>query len=401
MIDEDSGGLPRGGRGHHTSARGTPRLEPNGVAGARGDGRSRRPHLVVYVPAAAAPTRAARPRGQRRRPRWCSARPIDDRACQVKGIVRSARAPRPRPSAPWCAAQWDGVPRQPRADRHSARGDADLGDVAGRRDPRARQRALQPDAGPGGRERRLAMSRRTSNRSPPASRALLPAQLFTCSLDGIPNAAYLSHVDYVDRDARRAVVPVLQQEPPQHRREPAARWCMVIDPDTGQGWLLRLRFVRSETVGPALRADGAAHRGDRLVLRAEGHLQAARGRHLRGAVDRAGARGSRRRAGARPRPDAAAPADAVFTMKALQDLAGRIHRADSLETLRRLDPARARRELRLQALDDPRAGRRGRRPGHDRHARVSARTAPAPKCGSAKASPAWWPKRASRSASRG
>ena len=27
---------------------------------------------------------------------------------------------------------------------------------------------------------------------------LIPAQLFTCSRDGIPNAAYLSHVDYVD-----------------------------------------------------------------------------------------------------------------------------------------------------------------------------------------------------------
>ena len=29
---------------------------------------------------------------------------------------------------------------------------------------------------------------------------ILPAQLFTCSLDGIPNAAYLSHVEYVDGD---------------------------------------------------------------------------------------------------------------------------------------------------------------------------------------------------------
>ena len=27
---------------------------------------------------------------------------------------------------------------------------------------------------------------------------ILPAQLFTCSLDGVPNAAYLSHVEYVD-----------------------------------------------------------------------------------------------------------------------------------------------------------------------------------------------------------
>jgi adenylate cyclase len=27
---------------------------------------------------------------------------------------------------------------------------------------------------------------------------LLPAQLYTCSADGTPNAAYLSHVEYVD-----------------------------------------------------------------------------------------------------------------------------------------------------------------------------------------------------------
>ena len=27
---------------------------------------------------------------------------------------------------------------------------------------------------------------------------LLPAMLFTCSQDGVPKAAYLSHVDYVD-----------------------------------------------------------------------------------------------------------------------------------------------------------------------------------------------------------
>ena len=38
---------------------------------------------------------------------------------------------------------------------------------------------------------------------------LLPAQLFTCSRDGVPNAAYLSHVDYVDPQhvAARTVEP--------------------------------------------------------------------------------------------------------------------------------------------------------------------------------------------------
>ena len=35
---------------------------------------------------------------------------------------------------------------------------------------------------------------------------------------------------------------------------------MVPDPDTGQGWLLRLRFVRSETTGPLF---------DRMALRIE------------------------------------------------------------------------------------------------------------------------------------
>ena len=49
--------------------------------------------------------------------------------------------------------------------------------------------------------------------------------------------------------------------------------------------------------------------------------------------------------------------DPVFTMKALQDLSTRIHRADSLETAARFDPRRPRRDLRLQALDDPGAGR--------------------------------------------
>ena len=64
----------------------------------------------------------------------------------------------------------------------------------------------------------------------------------------------------------------------------------VIDPDTGQGWRAAAALRALRDVGPDLRAHGAAHRGHRVVLRAQGDLQAAGGRHLRGAGGRAGRR---------------------------------------------------------------------------------------------------------------
>ena len=88
---------------------------------------------------------------------------------------------------------------------------------------------------------------------------ILPAQLFTCSPDGIPNAAYLSHVEYVD-DTH---VALSFQFFNKSRRNVAANpqaLVMVPDPDTGQGWLLRVKFVRSETEGPLF---------DQMALRIE------------------------------------------------------------------------------------------------------------------------------------
>ena len=88
---------------------------------------------------------------------------------------------------------------------------------------------------------------------------ILPAQRFTCSLDGVPNAAYLSHVEYVD-DAHVALSFQFFNKSRRNINENPHALVMVPDPDTGQGWLLRLKFVRSETTGPLF---------DRMALRIE------------------------------------------------------------------------------------------------------------------------------------
>ena len=77
---------------------------------------------------------------------------------------------------------------------------------------------------------------------------LYPAMLFTCSLDGVPNAAYLSHVDYVDATHVALSFQFFNKSRRNIGENPNAM-VMVLDPDTGQGWQLRLRYVRSETEG--------------------------------------------------------------------------------------------------------------------------------------------------------
>ena len=63
---------------------------------------------------------------------------------------------------------------------------------------------------------------------------LLPAQLFTCSADGIPNAAYLSHVDYVDPTHVALSYQFFNKSRRNISENPYA--CVSVpDPDTGQG----------------------------------------------------------------------------------------------------------------------------------------------------------------------
>jgi adenylate cyclase len=159
---------------------------------------------------------------------------------------------------------------------------------------------------------------------------LIPATLCTCSADGVPNVAVISHVEYVDGEHVALSFQFFNKSKANISANPNALVRMM-DPDTGQGWRLRLRYVRSETSGPVF---------ERMFLRIEAiasysglkgifHLKAAdiyRVLSVEAAEDE----------GARPAPAAVArarSANAVFTMQALQDLAQRIHQADSLERL--------------------------------------------------------------------
>jgi adenylate cyclase len=159
---------------------------------------------------------------------------------------------------------------------------------------------------------------------------LLPAQLFTCSRDGVPNTAYLSHVDYVDSTHVALSFQFFNKSRRNISENPQAR-ILVPDPDTGQGWLLRLCYVRSETSGPVfermnLRIEAiASYCGLKGVfkLRAADIYEVLA---VEAAPEEPGL-------DAASEPCRTTAATAPFTMQALQDLSTRIHGADCLERL--------------------------------------------------------------------
>jgi adenylate cyclase len=159
---------------------------------------------------------------------------------------------------------------------------------------------------------------------------LLPAQLYTCSSDGVPNAAYLSHVDYVDTGHVALSFQFFNKSRRNIAENPQAL-VIVQDPDTGQGWSLRLHYVRSETSGPlfermALRIEAiASYCGLKGIFK----LRAADVYRVL-SIDQV----PEESASAPLSGGAHAPApDPIFTIRALQDLSARINRAESLEAL--------------------------------------------------------------------
>ena len=114
---------------------------------------------------------------------------------------------------------------------------------------------------------------------------VIPSVLATCARDGTPNVTYVSQVHFVDAHARRAVVPVLQQDAREHPHEPERRGVRDRPADRAP--------LRAFAALPAHRVERAAvraHEGEpgrhRLAHRHERRVQAAGIRRLRGRADR-------------------------------------------------------------------------------------------------------------------
>jgi hypothetical protein len=159
---------------------------------------------------------------------------------------------------------------------------------------------------------------------------LIPATLFTCSRDGVPNAAFISHVEFVDGGRVALSFQFFNKSKANISENPHAL-VRLIDPDTSQGWRLRLRYVRSETSGPvfermALRIEAiASYSGLKGIFKllAADIYEVLSVEMVEDEGPRAASQWNERM-----RPPAS-----VFTLHAMQELSERIHRAESLETL--------------------------------------------------------------------
>ena len=164
----------------------------------------------------------------------------------------------------------------------------------------------------------------------PCFQGILPAMLFTCARDGTPNAAFLSHVDYIDATHVALSFQFFNKSRRNIAENPHAL-VRVIDPDTNQGYAMRLKFERSETSGPIF---------DRMFLRIEAiasyvglkgifKLKAA-DIYLVESVELVPEEPGRQE---RWSPRGRRQLDPVFTMKALQELSVRMTGAASLNEL--------------------------------------------------------------------
>lgn len=160
---------------------------------------------------------------------------------------------------------------------------------------------------------------------------IIPAMFYTCSSEGIPNAAYLSHVEFVDAKHVALSFQFFNKSRRNIAQNPQAL-IQIPDPDSMQGWNLRLRYVRSETTGPifdrmALRIEAiASYTGLKGIFK----LLAADIYEVTDIEQIAGERGHE--GDDAPTGRRAVPVS-VFTMTAFQDLALRINAAQTIEDL--------------------------------------------------------------------
>lgn len=161
---------------------------------------------------------------------------------------------------------------------------------------------------------------------------LIPAWLCTCSRDGIPNVAILSHVDYVDSRHVALSFQFFNKSKRNVMENPKAL-VRLYDPETFEAYAMRLRYVRTETEGPVfesmrLRIEAiASYSGLKGIFRLLGAdvyevLSVTRLEHeTKLSPDNT------------PTAIAKSSSDVPFTMKALLELSDRINRAPTLDCL--------------------------------------------------------------------
>lgn len=162
----------------------------------------------------------------------------------------------------------------------------------------------------------------------PCFQGIIPAWLCTCSKDGVPNAAILSHVDYVDSRHVALSFQFFNKSKRNVSENPKAM-VRLFDPDTMKAYRLRLRFDRTETEGPLfesmrLRIEAiASYSGLKGIFRLLGadvyEVLSVEPIEYEPGVPRAA--------------DAREAARAPFTMKALQEFSDRIRQAASLDCM--------------------------------------------------------------------
>lgn len=104
---------------------------------------------------------------------------------------------------------------------------------------------------------------------------VIPANIATCSPDGVPNVAYLSQVEYVDPEHVALSFQFFNTTRKNVIANPVAR-LMLTDPETVARYRLRIRYLRTETSGPlfermkAKLAGIASHTGMAGVFKLQG-----------------------------------------------------------------------------------------------------------------------------------
>jgi hypothetical protein len=83
----------------------------------------------------------------------------------------------------------------------------------------------------------------------PAMQGAVPSLLYTCSLQGVPNAAVVSQVYWVDGDHVALSFQFFNKTIRNIRENPFA-FAELRDPSNGALWALELLFERSEESGP-------------------------------------------------------------------------------------------------------------------------------------------------------